>query len=66
VTLSDRNPHEVHAELVQRVANLEAAMLLLCADRVADRVGGVGWYHELQEALDRIRPMKEPPPPLSR
>ena len=61
MTLSDRNPHEVHAELVQRVANLEAAMLLL-----ADRVGGVGWYHELQEALDRIRLMKEPPPPLSR
>lgn len=61
MTLSDRNPHEVHAELVQRVANLEAAMLLL-----ADRVGGVGWYHELQEALDLIRAKKEPPPPLSR
>jgi hypothetical protein len=50
VTLSDRNPHEVHAELVQRVANLGAAITLL-----ANHVGGVGWYHELQEALDRIR-----------
>jgi hypothetical protein len=55
VTLSDRNPHEVHAELVQRVANLEAAVTLL-----ANRVGGVGWYHELQEALDRIREPARP------
>jgi hypothetical protein len=50
VTLSERNPHEVHAELVQRVENLETALTLL-----ASRVGGVGWYRELQEALDRIR-----------
>ena len=55
MTLSDRNPHEVHAELVERVANLEAAMLLL-ANHVV----------ELQEALDLIRAKKEPPPPLSR
>jgi hypothetical protein len=61
VTLSDRNPHEVHAELVQRVANLEAAMLLL-----ARHVGAVGWNYDLQQALDLIRTMKEPPPPLSR
>jgi hypothetical protein len=49
VLLSDRNPYEVHAELVQRVEHLEAAVLLL-----AKQVGGVGW-HELQQALDRIR-----------
>ena len=50
MSLSDRNPYEVHAELVQRLANLEAAVLLL-----ARHVGAVGWNYELQKALDQIR-----------
>jgi hypothetical protein len=50
MTLSDRNAYEIHAELVQRVANLETALLLL-----ARHVGAVGWNHELQKVLDQIR-----------
>lgn len=47
--LSERNPYEVHAELAQRIVNLEHAIVLL-----ARHVGGVGWYAELQRALDPI------------
>ena len=50
MTLSERNAYEVHAELLQRVARLEAAILLL-----ATHVGAVGWNYELQQALDKVR-----------
>ena len=50
MSLSDRNPYEVNAELVQRVEHLERAVLLL-----ANHVGAVGWNYELQQALDPVR-----------
>ena len=49
MTLSERNAYEVHAELLQRVANLETAVLLL-----ARHVGATGWNHELQHILDLV------------
>jgi hypothetical protein len=49
MTLSERNPYEVHAELVERLEHLEVAVVLL-----ARHVGGVGWYPELRRALEPI------------
>ncbi len=50
MSLSERNPYEVHAELVQRIEHLERAVLLL-----ANHVGAEGWNYELQKALDLVR-----------
>jgi len=55
MSLSERNPYEVHAELVQRIERLERAILLL-----ARHVGAVGWNHELQQALDLVREPDRP------
>ena len=49
MTLSERNAYQVHAELLERVANLETAVLLL-----ARHVGATGWNPELQQILDVI------------
>ena len=55
MSLSERNPYEVHAELVQRIEHLERAILLL-----ARHVGAIGWNYELQKAMDLVREAEKP------